>query len=320
MDRLKVSIIIVNFNGGELLTECVRSALASTIPVEVFVSDNGSSDGSIQYLRQNVRDDRLTIIMNDENLGFAGGNNYAFNLVDTEFVVLLNPDAFPEPDWLENLLVAANKYPEVVAFGSRQMVCGQAGVVDGLGDVYHLSGLVWRQGYGQELDDKKMISGDIFSPCAGAALYRTKAVKEVGGFDDDFFCYVEDVDLGFRLRLAGYKSMYVSNAVVYHVGSAITGKKSDFSIYHGHRNLVWVFVKNMPGILFWVLLPIHLFMNLGSVFYFLFKGKGKVILHAKWDALRGVPKMWKKRRVIQDKRVASIIQIWRILDKRIISF
>jgi GT2 family glycosyltransferase len=91
---------------------------------------------------------------------------------------------------------------------------------------------------------------EIFSPCAAAALYRRSALLEVGGFDEDFFCYVEDVDLGFRLRLAGYRCLYVPLSVAHHIGSGTTGgKNSDFSVYHGHRNLVWAFVKNMPGVL-----------------------------------------------------------------------
>jgi GT2 family glycosyltransferase len=144
---------------------------------------------------------------------------------------------------------------------------------------------------------------------------------KVGGFDEDFFCYVEDVDLGFRLRLAGYKSIYVPEAIVYHVGSASTGgRHSDFSIYHGHRNLVWTFIKNMPGILLWVLLPLHLLLNIVSILYFSFIGKGKVILTAKLDAVKGIPSMWRKRHHIQEIRQVSASDIWHVLDKRIIPF
>ncbi len=136
-----------------------------------------------------------------------------------------------------------------------------------------------------------MMPSEIYSSCAGAALYRAKAIKEMGGFDEDLFCYAEDIDLGFRLSLAGYRSMLVTDAVVSHVGSASSsGKHSDFSVYHGHRNLVWTYVKNMPGWLFWACLPLHLFMNITVIISFALKGQGSVILMAKkrcvlWIAL-----------------------------------
>jgi GT2 family glycosyltransferase len=198
------------------------------------------------------------------------------------------------------------------------MVEGAKNVIDGVGDVYHFSGLVWRRGYGRPVTSTDLVAGEIFSPCAGAALYRREALAKVTGFDEDYFCYVEDVDLGFRLRLAGFRSMYVPDAVVHHVGSATTGgQHSDFAVYHGHRNLVWTYVKNMPGWLFWACLPSHIAMNLLAVGVFAWRGKGKVILRAKRDALLGLPGMWRKRRDIQSRRVAPIGEIWRVLDKRL---
>lgn len=160
---------------------------------------------------------------------------------------------------------------------------------------------------------------EIFSPCAAAALYRRQALVEVGGFDDDFFCYVEDVDLGFRLRLMRHRAMYVRDAVVHHVGSATTGgQHSDFAVYHGHRNLVWTFVKNMPGKVFWPLLPLHLAMNLVALAVFPLRGQGRVIVRAKWDAIRGLPKMWRKRKVIQSMRLATTREIWQLMDKQVV--
>ena len=136
------------------------------------------------------------------------------------------------------------------------------------------------------------------------------------GFDEDFFCYFEDVDLGFRLRLAGHRCLLVPDAVVYHVGSATTGgQHGDFAVYHGHRNLVWTYVKNMPGALFWLLLPAHIALNLVTIVWFSLRGQGAVILKAKRDALCGLPRMWKKRRDIQKYRTASAVEIWKALDK-----
>jgi GT2 family glycosyltransferase len=312
-----VTVIIVNWNAGDLLSQCLHDLLRQTVqPARILVMDNGSSDGSAEQVAQLPG---VTVRQLGRNFGFAGGNNRALLECDTEYVALLNPDAFPEPDWLEQLLAVADAHPEVAAFGSRQMVHGSENVVDGIGDVYHVSGLVWRAGHGQVLRDSDATPREIFSPCAGAALYRRDAVANVGGFDEDYFCYVEDVDLGFRLRLAGYRAMYVPRAVVRHVGSATTGgPRSDFSVYHGHRNLVWTYVKNMPGILFWAFLPLHLLMNLAALVFFTMRGRGGVMLRAKRDALVAIPKMWRKRRHIKAMRHASLTDIWRVLDKRLI--
>ncbi|EKD97953.1 MAG: hypothetical protein ACD_23C00660G0003, partial [uncultured bacterium] len=192
--------------------------------------------------------------------------------------------------------------------------------LDGAGDAYHVSGLVWRMGHGSPVPTDVEDEREVFSPCAAAALYRRSAFHETGGLDEDYFCYVEDVDLGFRLRLAGYRCLYVPQSVAYHVGSGTTGGQySEFVLYHGHRNLVWTFVKDMPGILFWLLLPLHVLLNLVSIVWFVLLGRGRVILRAKHDALLGLPKMWRKRRYIQKCRVVSIAQIWRQLDKQTIT-
>jgi len=312
-----VTVIIVNWNSGDLLSQCLRDLLRQSVkPARILVMDNGSSDASAEQVAQLPG---VTVRLLGRNFGFAGGNNRAFSECDTEYVALLNPDAFPEPDWLEKLVAAADAHPEVAAFGSRQMVHELANIVDGMGDVYHVSGLVWRAGHGEMLRDSDAVPCEIFSPCAGAALYRREALATVGGFDEDYFCYVEDVDLGFRLCLAGYRAMYVPDAVVHHVGSATTGgQHSDFSVYHGHRNLVWTFVKNMPGVLFWLLLPMHVVLNIVSIIWFTLRGQGAVILRAKRDAVLGLPKMWRKRQQVQKARVATVRDIWRVLDKRLL--
>lgn len=312
-----VTVMVVNWNSGTLLQECLKKLSGQTvIPQRVLVVDNASSDHSAACAGQLAG---VKLLQMSVNLGFAAGNNHALAECDTEFVALLNPDAFPELDWLERLLAAASAYPDAAAFGSRQLCQGNPEVLDGIGDTYHMSGLVWRERYGVRLQARDLAPQEIFSPCAAAALFRRQALVDVGGFDDDYFCYIEDVDLGFRLRLAGHKAMYVPDAVVHHVGSATTGgQRSDFSVYHGHRNLVWTFVKNMPGALFWLLLPLHFLMNLAMVGVFMLRGQGGVILRAKRDAMKGLPRMWVKRQQIQAGRVVTVREIWRVLDKRLV--
>jgi GT2 family glycosyltransferase len=282
------------------------------------VVDNASSDGSLNVLRQypNVR-----LLPLNANLGFARGNNLAVEMLasQTQWIALMNPDAFARPDWLEKLLAAAELNPEFDVFGSKLVNEADPTKLDGTGDVYHMSGLVWRSGHGKLASSVMDVEREIFSPCAAAAIYRRSVFEKVGGFDEDFFCYVEDVDLGFRMRLAGARCLYVPDSLVQHVGSGTTGgQHSGFSVYHGHRNLVWTFVKNMPGILFWLLLPLHVALNVLTIVWFTLRGQGTVIWRAKRDAVRGLPKMWRKRQQIQKNRVASIASIWRMLDKRLL--
>jgi GT2 family glycosyltransferase len=312
-----VTVLIVNWNSGELLAECLDHLLEQTIqPENVIIVDNASSDNSADVVETYKN---ITLKKPGSNLGFAAGNNLALTECDTEFVALLNPDAFPDSKWLESLLLKASKCPDLAAFGSRQLMQENEKLLDGIGDTYHMSGLVWRERHGAQQRQDDLAEREIFSPCAAAALYRRSAFMDMGGFDEDFFCYMEDVDLGFRLRLAGHKAMYVPEAIVHHVGSATTGgQHSDFSVYHGHRNLVWTFIKNMPGALFLLLLPLHLMLNLFSIIWFSAKGQGNVIIRAKWDAIKGIPVMWRKRKEIQPNRQASTLDIWRVLDKRLL--
>lgn len=312
----KASVIIVNWNGERFLDRCLSQLQAQSVsPHEIILIDNASSDGSLDVVRNYPS---VQLIAKKENLGFARANNLAIerSSSQSEWLVLLNPDAFPEPDWLEELFRAAMKHPAFDVFGSKLLNANEPELLDGTGDAYHISGLVWRTNHGASVSSCPDNACEIFSPCAAAAMYRRSAVLEVGGFDEDYFCYVEDVDLGFRLRLAGHRSFYVPSSVVRHVGSGTTGgQRSDFSVYYGHRNLVWTFFKNMPGVLFWLLLPLHVALNLVTVAIFILRGQGPIILKAKFDALKGIPAVSNKRRAIQKKRKASIGSIWQRMHK-----
>lgn len=309
-----VTVIIVNWNSGQYLRKCLLSLNRQTRkPDAVFIVDNASSDGS-EICVSDFPDFRL--ICSGSNLGFAAGNNLALRECKTEFVALLNPDAIAEPEWLSALLNAAESRPECASFGSRQLVAECPGLLDGVGDKYHISGVPWRERHGCVQLERDLLPREIFSPCAAAALYRLDAIMSAGGFDEDYFCYMEDVDLGFRLRLLGYGSYYVPEAVVQHVGSATSGgSKSDFVLYYGHRNMVWVYIKNMPGVLFFLFFPLHFLINIFSIAYFVLKGRGPVILRAKRDALKGVFRAFNKRRIVQSKRVCSLLGLFHVMDK-----
>jgi GT2 family glycosyltransferase len=312
---LDVIVIIVNRNGGEWLAKCLTALCGQTIvPKKVVLVDNDSTDSSLVDL--DTRFPRVQVIKLKENIGFAAANNLAVKMLGkTDWVALLNPDAFPEPSWLQNLLLAAQANPEYAFFGSRMVKASSTAQLDGTGDVYHVSGLVWRRDHGRLSTKILDRAGEIFSPCAAAALYRRDAFLEIGGFDENYFCYLEDVDLGFRLRLLGYRCLYVPEAVVHHVGSAITGKHSEFSLYYGHRNLVWTYVKNMPWPLFWLYLPQHILLNIISVLWFTLRGQGRILCKAKWDALRDLLRVWRQRKVIQSRRKVTAWELRRLMSK-----
>jgi GT2 family glycosyltransferase len=174
--------------------------------------------------------------------------------------------------------------------------------LDGAGDSYHVSGRAWRNGHRVSSAEWPAADGEVFGPCAAAALYRREAFDEVGGFDEQYFCYFEDVDLAFRLRLRGHRCVYVHSAIVRHVGSALSGYRGNFAVYHGERNAVWTFIKNMPGPLLWLYLPQHIALNVAALMYYPWRGQGKVVFRAKLDALRGLAAVLRRRKLVQRGR------------------
>jgi GT2 family glycosyltransferase len=309
-----VTVIIVNFNGGDMICKCLTALAAQSFQDFVaVVVDNNSADHSVAAIR--AQHPQVQLLALESNVGFAGGVNHALRThARGPWVALLNPDAFPASDWLENLVAAASAYPEVAAFGSKMYSDDAHQHLDGVGDAYHVSGLPWRQAHGCTNGPQHGHVKEIFAPCAAAALYRRSALESVDLFDEDFFLYVEDVDLGFRLRLAGHKALYIPLAQVQHIGSAFVGRKSDYQLYHGHRNLVWVYVKNMPGLLFWLFLPLHIALNVVTLLWFSLRGKGGVVARAKVDAIRGIPRYWTKRQSVQMQRKGSLWSILRQLS------
>lgn len=311
-----ISVIIVTWNGTDVLPRCLASLAAQTFHgFEVIVVDNGSTDDSVTDLSVhfptlNLRVERLV-----SNRGFAAANNIGARLARGEWLALLNQDAFPQADWLERLIEATRRHREPAFFASRLVQANDPARLDGAGDVYHVSGLAWRRHHDDTID-VALKEEEVFSACAAAALYPREAFLRLGGFDEDFFSYHEDVDLGFRLRLQGFRCWYIPDAIVFHVGASSHSPRHDFVIYHGHRNLVWTFVKNMPTSLFWLYLPSHLIANLVYVVYYSLQGHGRAIWRAKVDALRGLGKAMRKRKEIQRTRTACASDLSRWMNHR----
>jgi len=313
-----ISVIIVSWNSAIYLPRCLSALVAQSYrDFEVLIIDNGSSDNAILNVEDSYPTLDLRVERLEKNTGFAVANNIGARLVQGKWLALLNADAFPEPDCLKQLLQAVDDNPEFTFFASRQIQANTPELLDGTGDAYHVSGLAWRENYNNLASKYGMQSGEVFSACAAAALYLRDDFMKVGGFDEDYFSYHEDVDLGFRLRLTGGRCLYVPQAVVHHVGSASTGKTSDFSYYYGHRNLVWTFFKDMPAVLFWIYLPVHMLMNIYLSASYLFKEKRSIILKSKVDAFRVLPAILRKRKYVQQLRSVSTREIHRVMIKEL---
>lgn len=289
MTAPEFSIVIINYNGGDFLQEAVNSLARQTYQdFELIVLDNASTDGSADTLDLGTLP-TAQLVRSAENLGFAGGNNRAAEITRGRWLVLLNPDTVAEPDWLEKLHAASEAYPACKTFASAQLDLRHPDLMDGAGDAYLLFGIPWRGGFSRPVGELPE-TGWCFSACGASAMYDANLFREMGGFDERFFCYCEDVDLGFRLQLAGHDCLFVHDAVVNHAGSGITGRESAFSTYHGTRNRTWTYFKNMPPLLLALTLPGHMALVLYVLARNAFTPRFKPMLKGLTDGISG---MWK---------------------------
>lgn len=299
----RLSVIIVNYNSGPRLARCLEHLARQTSrDFETIVVDNASRDDSegAVLAHQGVRLDRA-----EKNLGFAAANNRAAKSASGEWLVFLNPDAYPEPGWLSELLAASDRHPWADALGSTQLNAADPAKIDGAGDVFHVLGLAYRGHFGRPAA-KLPPEGECFSVCAAAAMYRKSTFEGLGGFDERFFCYGEDVDLGFRLRLSGGRAVQVRDARVLHEGSGVTGRHSAFTVYHGHRNRIWTMRKNLPAWLFWAGLPFRLTIDIVLLVRALLGGYAVPYLRALADGHFGARWMKEERRRVQRDRRISV--------------
>jgi GT2 family glycosyltransferase len=303
----RLSVIVVNYNSGARLARCVEHLAWQTFSdFELLIVDNGSEDGSIDRAR--ATGVSSTVDLAGANLGFAAANNRAAKRANGEWLVFLNPDAYPEPQWLAELVAGADRYPWADAFGSTQISAGDPSTIDGAGDVFHAFGVAYRGCFGWPIE-KLPPEGECFSPCAAAAMYRKATFEALGGFDERFFCYAEDVDLGFRLRLSGGRAVQLRGARVLHEGSGVAGRHSAFTVYHGHRNRIWTAYKNLPAGLYWATLPLRLLTDLSLAFRALGGGYGGPYLKALADGYFAPREIKDARRAVQRSRRATAREI-----------
>ncbi|MCD8370371.1 MAG: glycosyltransferase family 2 protein [Clostridiales bacterium] len=281
----KATIIIPNYNGLRFMEPCMAALAAQTCQdFEVLVVDNGSTDGSAEWLKSH----EIPSVLLPENTGFSGAVNVGIRAAETPYVILLNNDTEAEPGYVGALLRAIEASPRIFSVSPKMIQLYHRDRMDDAGDMYSVMGWAYQRGVGQETGryDRPC---PVFSACAGAAIYRRSVFEEIGLFDEMHFAYLEDIDVGWRAKLAGYINWYCPEAVIYHVGSGTSGSKyNEFKVRLAARNNVYLNYKNMPDLLLLLHAAPLVVGILVKYFFFRKKGFGKAYLEGVWEGLRTV--------------------------------
>jgi GT2 family glycosyltransferase len=310
-----VSVIILNYNGRRWLQPCLE-ALAlqeGAPPYEVCVVDNGSEDDSVPFLARSFP--HVQVVQNGRNLGFAGGNNAGAARTRGRWICFLNNDTVPGRDWLARLCEPLAARPEIAITTSRLMFLDEPSRVDSAGDGYLRAGGAYKHGH-RAPAAAHLESREVFGACGAAFLIRREVFEEVGGFDEGFFMVYEDVDLSYRVRLAGYRCWYAADAVVLHAGSGTLGRMSDAAVFFGQRNLEWTWLKNTPWPLLVRTAASHLVYSGAGLAHYLRAGRFGPAARGKLAAIRGIPGILRSRRRMRELRRADWRAIERWLDRR----
>jgi GT2 family glycosyltransferase len=298
----QLTVAVLSYDGRHLLEVILPSLVAQRFrDFEVVVVDNGSTDGTEAWLRAQWPE--IELIRLPQNVGVTPALNVCAGAGRGELVGLFNNDLELDPDCLGELVGALRANPSAGWASTKLLNFQRRDVIDGAGDVFTWSGTAGRRGHGERDVGQYDDPCAIFGACGGAAVYRRSALQRVGPFDEDFFAYYEDVDWNLRAQLAGFDCRYVPTAIAYHMGSATTGGgATDFAQYHMWRNAIWVLAKDLPAAALARHAPrlaVHQAANLALAI------KGRTVrlwLSAVIDALRGIPKMLRKRRAVQASR------------------
>lgn len=310
----EISVVIPNWNGIDSIGVCLDSLLAQTLKPHVIVVENGSIDGSLEYIKG--RYPSVELVIHEKNLGFAGGVNGGIRRSierNDDYVALFNNDAIADKDWLKELVSTLEQDKRVGAATCKLMgIDGKH--LDSTGDIYSIWGLPFPRGRGESVTNKYDELRDIFGASGGASIYRISMLREIGLFDEDFFAYYEDVDISFRAQLYGWKIRYTPTALAYHQISATSSKIKDFTTYQTIKNLPFILWKNVPGTLFWKVWPRF------TLAYIFFCGRAlqrrqfKATAKGLWRTLILIPKKITERHHIQQDRVVSLDYIWQIMQ------
>lgn len=309
----KITVVVPNWNGMANLGASIESLLAQSVVAQIIVVDNGSHDGSVEFLR--VQHPEIELITHQKNLGFAGGVNSGIHQsIESKatYVALFNNDAVADKDWLSHLVSVLDNTPTVGIVTSKLISLDKRSL-DSTGDTYTSWGLPYPRGRAEAAGDQYDNDTTVFGASGGASVYRVKMLQEIGLFDKDFFAYYEDVDISFRAQLAGWEVRYAPKAIAYHHIGATSSKIKGFTTYQTMKNLPWLFWKNVPV---QYLFRVGWRFNLAYFAFFISaaqRGQG-------WAALKGLgmsvvlsPKKLVQRWHIQSTKKVTPEYIWSIM-------
>ena len=315
-----LAIIVLNWNGADDTLNCVESLQQQTLRPEIIIVDNNSSDDSVERFEDHVKSqkkDAPILIKNSQNLGFAGGINTGLVYAkehNFEYIGVLNPDAIADKEWCQALVNELSSHPKCgITTGILQR--RNSKTLDTTGDFYTTWGLPGPRNRDEPIKNAPDKPGEVFGATGGGAIYRTAIFDDIDMFDEDFFMYYEDVDLSFRAQLAGWKVRFTPKAIAYHKVGASSKKVPGLAVYNTFKNLPLVFIKNVPGKLFWYI-GLRFFLTYWLIF-------ASAVRHGNgWPAFKGMlasiirkPAAYKKRLTIQKNRKVSVDYIRNIIHK-----
>lgn len=289
---MKVSIIIPNYNGEKFVKDCFESLKKQTEQAfDIIMVDNRSSDNSVEMTREICGDffgERLRIIKLDDNYGFSKAVNVGIKASEAPYVILLNNDTEVDSHFVEEMLKGIRKSKKIFSCASKMIQFGDRSKIDSAGDYYTILGCTFTKGYGKNPDDYNKVE-NIFSSCAGAAIYRRKLFEKIGYFDEMHFAYLEDVDVGYRALINGYKNVFLPKAIVYHVGSGSSGSRhNEFKVKLAARNNVYLNYKNMPLLQLVINYPFIIAGKIMKLCFMSKKGLGMAYIKGVIEGYKGI--------------------------------
>ncbi len=301
--KASIEIIIPSWNGKQMLAACLESLeLQTNQDFEVIVVDNGSTDGTVEWLENEFS--QVSLVKFDQNTGFSVAVNAGITSSSAKWVLLLNNDMEVAPDCIDTLINAITRYPEYQFFALKMLSYHDHDILDGAGDAVLRGGVGYRIGTLEKDSRQYSHNRETFGACAGAGLYSREFFKKVGLFDSDFFAYLEDVDLNMRARKTGLRCMYLADAKVYHIGSATTGSKiNTTTIRLSTRNNFTVILKNYPGKVMLRFSPAIIVYQLLWGLFCIKKKVFKAYLQGLFEALTSLNKNLKKRKAFKKENI-----------------